>query len=371
MTDKKKRAVSILALSLWAATVFCVLFSPGPVRSAGVDRLNAAISAQGAQWIARDNEISTLPDDEKVKHLGAFRNPLPLGEAPSRLQGPVTALPPSFDWRDISGKNYVTPVRNQGGCGSCWAFAATAALESKVLITFEWPGTDVNLAEQIVVSWRGAGDCDGGWPDGAADYYVDTGTSLETCYPYTATNGSLANACAGWQTNPFRLASHGTVPWGGDLASSITNLKSYLVSKGPLIATFDVYNDFYSYHTGVYSYVSGGYLGGHAVLIVGYDDANSCFVVKNSWGSSWGESGYFRIAYSEYTGKTGFGQGSTYYENALPVTYYLTPASGAASVAANTDLDWQDSAGATSYDVYFGTNSEPSPQSNQYGFKHL
>ena len=75
-----------------------------------------------------------------------------------------------------------------------------------------------------------------------------------------------------------------------------------------------VYNDFYSYRSGVYSYAAGSYVGAHAVLVVGYDDLNQCFIVKNSWGSGWGEAGFFRIAYSEVNGTSRFGYSAIVYE---------------------------------------------------------
>jgi C1A family cysteine protease len=70
----------------------------------------------------------------------------------------------------------------------------------------------------------------------------------------------------------------------------------------------NVYNDFFSYVSGIYSYTKGRLAGGHVVLIVGYDDANEYFIVKNSWGDEWGDAGYFKIAYSQLTSVVKFGQ---------------------------------------------------------------
>jgi len=75
-----------------------------------------------------------------------------------------------------------------------------------------------------------------------------------------------------------------------------------------------VYNDFFSYRSGVYSYATGAYVGAHAVLVVGYDDVNECFIVKNSWGTGWGEAGYFKIAYSEVAGQSRFGYSALVYD---------------------------------------------------------
>ena len=276
-----------------------------------IDEINSAIFFQEAKWVAEENELSLLPLDEKMKWLGANLDVTVGAPVYESFSSGDVSLPSSFDWRNYNGKNYVTPIRNQGGCGSCWAFAATAALESAALITFDQPGTNLNLSEQIVVSCGGAGSCSGGSPGGASSFFVGTGTALETCYPYTATNGSCSSACAGWQNDTYKIDGYAYV------GQSESSFKDALYNKGPVIATFAVYSDFFSYRSGVYSYTTGTLVGYHAVLVVGWDDVNHALIVKNSWGSGWGESGYFRIAYSEITGRTDFGYQIIAYGRAL------------------------------------------------------
>ncbi len=138
----------------------------------------------------------------------------------------------------------------------------------------------------------------------ASDYIRNTGLPLETCYPYTATDGSCGSACCTYQTSTYQIASWAYVTTTSPTVSAI---RDALVSYGPLVTTMDVYEDFYSYSSGVYSYATGAYEGGHAVLIVGYSDAGQYFIVKNSWGAGWGESGYFKIAYSELGTVVSFG----------------------------------------------------------------
>jgi C1A family cysteine protease len=80
---------------------------------------------------------------------------------------------------------------------------------------------------------------------------------------------------------------------------SIGEMKAWIAAHGPLTVGFSVYEDFASYASGVYHHVSGDLLGGHAVSIIGYDDTQRCWVCKNSWGTGWGEQGFFRIAYGQ------------------------------------------------------------------------
>ena len=301
-----------------------ILVAAGLCYSAEIDEIREAILIKGAKWIAQENPISLLPQDERIKRLGAIEPEEELDVSAIRHKDFYTPLllAAAFDWRN-NGGNYVTPIRNQGSCGSCWAFAATAALESKALITFNSPGTNLNLSEQIVVSCAGAGSCNGGSPGGASNFFVSTGTNLETCYPYTATDGNCSSACPNWQNSSYKIDGWSYASTGSPTADA---LKNAIYAKGPLVAVFDVYTDFFSYHTGVYSYVSGNYEGGHAVLIVGWNDSDNAFIVKNSWGTGWGESGYFRIAYSELTGKTKFGRYSYAYGNAIaPAGADLSP----------------------------------------------
>jgi len=267
-----------------------------------------AIKSQGKQWVAGETSISKLPPEERKKRLGAklpeFKDTLP--QTIKLDPGVVATLPSSFDWRSKDGKNYVTPVRDQGACGSCWAFAAAAALESYALIQTNTPGTDLNLSEQILVSCSGAGSCDGGYPAGASDFIRNIGLPLETCYPYTATNGVCRDACANWWLSSplYRIGSWAYATLDNPTVNAIKNA---VYNYGPVHTIMAVYEDFFYYTGGIYSYTSGSFEGYHAVTIVGYNDTGQYFIVKNSWGTNWGESGYFRIAYSELASCVQFG----------------------------------------------------------------
>lgn len=339
-----KRLAGIVVFFLLLVLSNVLLFSaPALASEEELAEIRDAIRSKGAGWVADETSVSILPPEQRRAMLGA-QKPVLTGVEPlsprggrSALPALATATPPSaFDWRNSSGNNFVTPVRNQGGCGSCWAFATTAALESYVLITQNTPGTDVNLSEQVLVSCNPSiGNCGGGYVGAAADYIKNTGLPLETCFPYTAkdstTGTPCSNACSSYRTTTYKIYAWYYV---ATFAPTVSAIKSSLCTYGPLVTTMDVYADFYNYRSGVYSYVSGAYQGGHAILIVGYDDAGGYFVVKNSWGGGWGESGYFRIAYSELNSVVQFGDYTIAYEaptsDTTPDPFVFTDQTGVA-----------------------------------------
>jgi papain like protease len=191
------------------------------------------------------------------------------------------------DWRNRWGTNYVTPVTDQGGCGSCVSFGTIATLESMVLIEHNL-ATDLSEAELL---FCGGGSCGGWWPDSAVNYLTSKGVAQESCFPYVATNVPCST-CAKRDGEAIKVLQHLTL-------MDVTQRKDYLYFIGPTMCVFEVFSDFYSYHSGVYSHVAGGSVGLHCVEVIGYDDFESCWICKNSWGSGWGDGGFFKIAYGQ------------------------------------------------------------------------
>jgi len=186
----------------------------------------------------------------------------------------------------------------------------------------------------------------------ASDYIRDTGLPLESCYPYAATDGTCGSACGTRTAATYTIAGWAHVTTTSPTVSAI---RDALVSYGPLVTTMDVYTDFYAYSGGVYSYTTGVNEGGHAVLIVGYSDAGQYFIVKNSWGVGWGESGYFRIAYSEINSVVEFGYytlrytiSACNYLSLAPASQMMTDGSGAGifSLATRSGCAWSAQSGA-------------------------
>jgi C1A family cysteine protease len=279
-----------------------------------VENIRHMIKAKRARWHADRTSVSRLSMKEKKRRLGGdeFEELMAASLSDDYVTAPipqVMGLNGTLDWRNVEGTAYVSPVKNQGSCGSCWAFSTVAGLESQAMISTG--GLPIDLSEQALISCGSVGTCSGGSVAIASNFLRDVGVPVESCFKYTATNNVCTNACLNWQDGAQRITG-----WHRASTAKITvdDMKNALYSYGPIIASMSVYNDFYSYRSGVYSYSTGDYLGAHAVLVVGFDDVQQAFIVKNSWGSGWGEAGYFMISYNEVGGTSRFGSSSYVYE---------------------------------------------------------
>ncbi|KAK8741885.1 hypothetical protein OTU49_002444, partial [Cherax quadricarinatus] len=196
----------------------------------------------------------------------------------------------TVDWRT---EGAVTGVKDQGQCGSCWSFSATGSLEAQHYFA---TGKLISLSEQQLVDCAGGlyfnQGCNGGWVNQAFKYIRDHGSEKETAYPYTAVDGT----CKFNSNNvAATLSSYVTIPEGSE-----SSLESAAASEGPISVAIDASRlSFQLYGSGVYyeSKCSSTELD-HAVLVVGYgtESGDEYFLVKNSWGTSWGESGYIKMS---------------------------------------------------------------------------
>ena len=262
---------------------------------------------------------------------------------------PRAALPTSYDARTLG---IVPPVRNQGSCGSCWAFGTVGVMEIAIR---KGGGPLTDLSEQFLVSCNKDGwSCNGGLT--ASKYHYNTlgnyqtaaGAVLESVKPYTATNGSCSADYAksyrasGWQ---FLTGYEWTMP-GNDV------IKNAIMTYGAVTARVCADNGWHSYTGGVYSPSSNGCGGSinHQVDLVGWNDATQSWILRNSWATTWGEAGYMRIKYDPAGTTSRVGEGASW------VTYTGTPgtqyslavtSSGAAAVAISASPSTY--AGTTNY----------------------
>lgn len=200
----------------------------------------------------------------------------------------------SKDWAGI----YTTPVKDQGYCGSCWAFSATEQLESDAWRVF---GTEYILSpEQTTQCTKAAFGCGGGWTESAYSY-IQSVNGLETNadYPYTSYQGVTGTCSAVASKEVVGLSGFTTI--GGSTSSAVeTNMANYVLATGPLSVCLDA-NNWNSYRGGIMT--TCGQQVDHCVQAVGVDTSstNGYWKVRNSWGTSWGESGYIRLAYGANT----------------------------------------------------------------------
>ncbi len=258
------------------------------------EQVQQAIRKAGAQWHTGSSWVSSLTPQEFRRLCGTSLR-VPEGPQPLILFPKSAALPSRFDWRRNNG-HWVTPVRNQGACGSCWDFSAVAQVETWYQIVNSNLNSGIDLSEQFVLSCGGAGTCQGGSVEGALSFFQHTGVPMEACFPYRANDKlDCSGACADWASQAVTIPGWGYVTLNEIL---IDNLKE-AVYRHPVSASYTVFEDFQLYGGGVYEHVWGNIVGGHAVLIVGWDDDERCWIVKNSWGADWGEEGYFRIRWGD------------------------------------------------------------------------
>ncbi len=203
----------------------------------------------------------------------------------------IVQTPDKYDWRDLV---YV-PIRNQKNCGSCWAFATVSPLEYQYTYITK---NHIHISEQSLISCNTHGySClRGGWWD--YDDITNTGIILNDDYPYNATD----EICK--KISP--ITNFKVIKWGY-INNNVEEMKSAIFQYGPIATGVSVDKEFYKYINGIYDHNS---LEGvnHAVVLVGWDDSIKSWILRNSWGNSWGINGYMYIEY----GKSSIGTNAVY-----------------------------------------------------------
>jgi C1A family cysteine protease len=224
----------------------------------------------------------------------APQEPLSLAQMAATLESPVSvcnAGAATFDWRLANG---ATPVRDQGACGSCWAFSTHGAFEGSYRI--RRGVLDIDSSEQDTLDCNTSGySCGGGW--WAFQDIMDKGTSTEASYPYTAVKATCRNV-----RRPYHAVNWGFVDASQSIPS-VAKIKAALCQYGPLSVAVHVSSAFQAYTGGVFNEHSAAGIN-HGVTLIGWDEPKKAWIIKNSWGKGWGETagvgtdrGYMRIAY--------------------------------------------------------------------------
>ncbi len=288
----------VVLLAAFATPLAAAEVELSPEQARELAAIREAIEREGAHWIATPNPISLLPRDEYRRMLGGgwppevraiFDTLRPRPEDLSR------EYPSYWDWREMGG---TTPVKDQGSCGSCWDFAATGALEGNLRIN---EGVVYDLSEQQGLDCNdGWSSCDGGWQGDAYDVYTDPGAVFESCMPYLEHESTCRQ----------RLCDKVAIMDGYQYVAGNVNSYKAALMEGPISACYTVYEDFDEYGGGCYQHVWGSATAGHCIVIVGWDDdmcgGSGAWICKNSWGSGWGQAGYFYIKF----GDSGIGTGA-------------------------------------------------------------
>ncbi|CDW83165.1 cathepsin l-like proteinase [Stylonychia lemnae] len=197
--------------------------------------------------------------------------------------------PKVLDWRY---QNIVTPVKYQGQCGSCYAFTAIAALESLLILKNKNLNQNIDLSEQQLLdcsSWYGNRGCRGGDVGQAYEYLKSFKIQRESSYPYTG----IAGTCKYDESKGVTIVENNEKYWV-DGADEI----KLLVVQNPVVAGLDASSIYFkNYHSGIITSDDCGQQMNHSVLIIGYGSEKNVeyWIVKNSYGTQWGERGYARI----------------------------------------------------------------------------
>jgi len=246
------------------------------------------IKQQKLKWTAGETSVSKMSHENKKrlfggeipKNLNGFEyyksgvfelfEPKPKKHSSEDLGG--SSMINHFDWRNRHNINWITPVRNQGPCGSCWAFSTIGVVEALTNLYFNQQ-LNLDLSEQDILSCSNAGDCiNGGYPYLAFDYIQFNGVSNEECFEYMAEDLLCEEKCP----EPVELIKISGTTWinPGD---GEDNIKRLLINHGPL-------------NFGIADWW-------HYMILVGYetDEIGTIWILKNSWGTDWGENGYVKM----------------------------------------------------------------------------
>ena len=286
----------LLVLSCPAGAAQKAVFgTPNPMMQKYIQNLQKEVRDRGHHFTVGYSSPLEHSIDQlcRLKEPPGWLNDAPVEKLYATLQ--ASALPSSFDWRSQNG---TTPIKNQGSCGDCWAFGTVAPLESQIKLQCN---LTVDISEQYLTSCNTDGwGCNGGW--WAHDYHMSklgrdntaAGAVLEADDPFKAAN----TACGGPYNHPYRITNWAFI--AGQPTPSVQAIKQAIYTYGPISAAIYVGPKFQAYSSGIFDANESGQVN-HAIALVGWNDDlgpdNGYWILRNSWGTGWGESGYMKIRY--------------------------------------------------------------------------
>ncbi|KAJ8932425.1 hypothetical protein NQ314_014682 [Rhamnusium bicolor] len=320
----------LCAVILIASSSFAIPSEPQPGHGYGVlsDEFINSINNQQTTWKAGRNFAKNVDMSYIRKLMGVLpdhRNYMPPVKQ-HNVEG--LFIPTEFDSRqEWPNCPTIQEIRDQGSCGSCWAFGAVEAMSDRICIH---SNTTVNarLSSDDLVSccWTCGMGCNGGYPGGAWKYWVSKGIvsggsygSNQGCRPYEippcehhvdgprpSCNGedNKTPKCIKKCEDGYTIAYAQDKHYGKNsysISLNVNQIQTEIMTNGPVEAAFSVYEDFLNYKSGVYQHVKGKLLGGHAIRILGWGVENNVpyWIIANSWNSDWGDNGTFKILRGE------------------------------------------------------------------------
>jgi C1A family cysteine protease len=236
------------------------------------------------------NEFSDIPASEfKIRHNAEKAFAKVAKKAGPPADKSIVGLPPSVDWRT---KGAVTYVKNQGQCGSCWSFSTTGNIEGQWFLAGH-PLTALSEQELVSCDTIDQG-CNGGLMDDAFDWLVQSRGGVivtENSYPYVSGDGNVPACSLSGKVDGAKISGH------QDVAHDETTMATALGHQGPIAIAVDA-TSWQTYNGGIMTNCESSQID-HGVLLVGFESSGSTpyWIVKNSWGSSWGEQGYIRVSF--------------------------------------------------------------------------
>lgn len=265
-----------------------------------VEEINAQKARKGATYeVGVTRVLEASLNGSNVRGLAIptnlDRNKLRQNNTAPALQGasPLSMITKQ-SYADLRNYNFVTPVREQSSCGSCWAFGTIAALESNYLMRHKNASPySLDMSEQHLLDCSGGGGCWGGW-------YGTTFEWLKTSRQSIATETELPYQKWQYQCQPtnetsYEVADYGRVTMSREIAT-VQEIKDAIAAHGAVVTAVNATNAFLAYKSGTFNENAYGDVN-HAVTIIGWDDSRQAWLIKNSWGEDWGEKGYMWIDY--------------------------------------------------------------------------